>query len=88
MLKILEKTFVVFALMYFAGGLILILQPDNLPTSDDPPANASMAVLRQQEKSSNSDPTNKKVRSCASVAPFPPITYALIDALASNSPGK
>src|SRR5437879_3976156 len=59
MSKILEKAFVVFALMYFAGGLILVLQPNHLPPSDDPPANASMAMLRQQQKASNSDPTEK-----------------------------
>jgi O-antigen ligase len=59
MSKILEKAFIIFALLYFAGGLILILQPDNLPTSDEPPANSSMAMLHKQEQVSNNDPTQK-----------------------------
>jgi exopolysaccharide production protein ExoQ len=59
MFKILEKAFIIFALIYFAGGLILILQRDNLPTSDEPPANSSMAMLHKHEQISNNDPTQK-----------------------------
>ena len=59
MLKLLEKAFVVFVLIYFSGGLILILQPDDLPISDEPPANPTMALLRKQAESSSSDPTQK-----------------------------
>jgi O-antigen ligase len=61
MLKILEKAFVVFALMYFAGGLVLVLQPDSLPLSDDPPGTTSVAMLHQQEKSGG-DTTEQKNR--------------------------
>jgi len=59
MLKILEKSFIIFALLYFAGGLILVLQPDSQPSSDEPPAHSSTAMLRKQERSSNNDATQK-----------------------------
>ena len=59
MSKLLEKAFVIFALLYFAGGLVLVLQPGDQSTSDEPPSKTSVAQLRQQEKASNYDPTEK-----------------------------
>src|ERR1700692_2019520 len=59
MLKILEKAFVIFALLYFGGALVLVLQPDDLPTSDEPPANSSIAQLRKQEKANSQNPDEK-----------------------------
>lgn len=56
---LLGKLFIVFALLYFAGGLALVLNPDDLPTSDEPPASPSMALLRQPEKAKGADPTAK-----------------------------
>ena len=38
--------------------------------------------------SSANDTTSRNVRFCASSAPPDPIMYALIEALASNRPGK
>jgi exopolysaccharide production protein ExoQ len=78
MLKTLEKAFVVFALMYFAGGLILALQPNDLPLSDEAPANSSMAMLRQQEKTSSYDPTGKNTIKLAVQAGIYLVTSVLI----------
>ena len=61
MLKILEKAFLVFALLYFSQGLTLVLQPDDLPQSDEPPANISQAMLRSANKNEGADPTKKNV---------------------------
>jgi exopolysaccharide production protein ExoQ len=60
MLKILEKSFVVFAMLYFAGALIVILQPDNLPQPDEPAGNMSMVMMRAADKGNDQDPTQKK----------------------------
>jgi O-antigen ligase len=59
MLRLLEKAFIIFSLLYFAGGMILVLQADDLPISDEPPTSSSSAMLRKQERKSNADPTQK-----------------------------
>jgi len=79
MFRIFEKAFIVVALIYFAAGLMLVLQPDDLPTSDEPPSNASASVLVQQEKQSNSnDPTEKNKVKLAFQLGLYMITAALI----------
>jgi exopolysaccharide production protein ExoQ len=55
---LLGKFFIVFSLLYFAGGLAPVLNPD-APSSDEPPAAPSLVMLRQQEKAANVDPTAK-----------------------------
>jgi exopolysaccharide production protein ExoQ len=57
--KVLEKAFVVFALLYFAGAFTIILQPDKHADDDIPPPNSSAAVLHLITKSNDVDPTEK-----------------------------
>lgn len=59
MLRILEKAFVVFALLYFAGAFTIILQPDRHADDDIPPPNSSAAVLHLITKSNDVDPTER-----------------------------
>jgi exopolysaccharide production protein ExoQ len=59
MLRILEKAFIVFALLYFAGGLIMVISPDSLPASDEPPANPTLAALHKANQAATKDPTEK-----------------------------
>jgi exopolysaccharide production protein ExoQ len=78
MLRILEKAFLVFALIYFAGGLILVLQPDDLPQSDEPPANVTIALMKQADKGNDQDPTQKNKVKIATQAAIYAITAGLI----------
>lgn len=57
-LKILEKAFVVFVLLYFAGALTLAFDPGGR-SSDVPPSNPRQAVMQQRDRNRNSDPTEK-----------------------------
>jgi exopolysaccharide production protein ExoQ len=78
MLKILEKAFIIFALVYFSQGLIRLLQPDDLPLTDEPPANLSMAILRNANKDSANDPTTTNKRKIAVEVGIYLITAGLI----------
>jgi exopolysaccharide production protein ExoQ len=57
--RLLEKAFVVFALLYFAGAFTIILQPDKHADDDIPPPNSSAAVLHLITKDNDMDPTEK-----------------------------
>jgi exopolysaccharide production protein ExoQ len=59
MLKIAEKAFLIFAMLYFAGALLVILQPDDLPQSDEPATNMSMEMMRKADRGNDQDPTQK-----------------------------
>lgn len=78
MFRILEKAFLVFAMIYFAGGLILVLQPDDLPQSDEPPANATVALMKQADKGDDQDPTQKNKVKIATQFAIYAITAGLI----------
>jgi exopolysaccharide production protein ExoQ len=56
--RILEKAFVVFALLYLAGGLTLFLDPA-AQSSQDMPSTPLQAMVQQRDRHKNSDPTQK-----------------------------
>lgn len=70
MLKILEKAFLVIAMLYFAGALIVALQPDDMPVPDEPAGGSmSLVMMRAADKSNGQDPTQKnKIKIAAQVA--------------------
>jgi O-antigen ligase len=78
MLQILQKAFIIFALVYFSQGLIRLLQPDDMPQSDDPPTNLTMAILHNANKAGSNDPTATNKRKIAVEAGIYLITAGLI----------
>jgi exopolysaccharide production protein ExoQ len=56
--RVIEKALIVFALLYFAGGYSLILQPENRGDEGPPAGNSAVAMLHIKAKSSM-DPTEK-----------------------------
>jgi exopolysaccharide production protein ExoQ len=58
MLKLFEKAFIVFALLYFVGAFTIILQPDKHADDDIPADNSTVALLHMTAKS-DTDPTER-----------------------------
>jgi exopolysaccharide production protein ExoQ len=78
MFKILEKAFLVFAMLYFSGALIIALDPDMQPVPDEPAGNMSMAMMRAADKGNDQDPTQKNKVKIATQAGIYLVTAFLI----------
>ena len=78
MLKLIEKAFLIVAMLYFAGALLVVLQPDDLPQSDEPAQNMSMEMMRKADKGNDQDPTQKNKVKIATQAGIYLITAFLI----------
>jgi O-antigen ligase len=77
MLKIFEKSFLIFALLYFAGGLIVLLQPDYMPQPDEP-ASMTGAMMRKADLGNGQDPSQKNKIKIATEVGIYLITAVLI----------